>query len=268
MPEVNRALLSHERNPTDMRTPRFVLVVSIVISAGLGWRPVAHAQYTSAGSGATWNNPMSASIDTMISNRLMSRGMSGQVKRGLSGTTGSSPRRRGTTTFTPGRRALLDRVPAPERSQVSQLLPACDKIYAEVLSRTAGIRAPAELNDLATSTAFVVATAHYLFWVGKPDSPPRATPAHLQRLRTVLRDIYDARGTFAGMSDVEKQATQDGLLVSFCIPFLQFDQAQKAGNEAAEQSARAQAASLLARFGFSPSTLHFLPDGTVSVDAR
>jgi hypothetical protein len=170
----------------------------------------------------------------------------------------------GTTTFRPGRRAVLEQMPPQQRAQAPQILAACDQLYSRTMS-SAGIRSAAELNDVATSTAFMVAMAHHVYWDGQPGAPAEAQPAHMQFLSSRLRQSLVNRGRFVGKSDQQKQLAHDSLILSACIPVIQYSKAKKTGNEQAKQALRVQAANLLGKIGLGPTSLQFNPDGTVLV---
>jgi hypothetical protein len=230
-----------------------------------------------------WNNAVSAQAATVLNNSIMANvmGYGPKEKRRLLGQsqpTGPRPgtaaqpatlaparRPGGTTTFRPGRRALLDGFAGPQKAQVAQMLGACEKLYATSMSKFGAIRTASDANDLSTSTAFYMAMANYVYWNGQPGAPGDAQPAHLQNLRSQLRARYVASGALVGRSDVEKQAAQDSLVLAACTPMLQLTQANKTRNEMARQAARRSAATLLSNVGLSPNSLRFNPDGSVVI---
>jgi hypothetical protein len=258
-----------------MKTGTCSKVCGALLAVGLGWGAPAPAlaqqwfpQSTYSNGGYSFNNPISASISSMLSYpriRDLPTAAGGRARGQQSQSPGVSRPRRiagGTTSFVPGRRAVLDRAEGPQRQQLAKVLTDCDKLYVTTMNQ-AGV--DSGLNDLASSTAFHIAIVHHVYWSDQAGAPPEPQPAHMKNLRDELRERYIASGTLLGKSDLEKQAAQDGLVVSACIPLARYSQAKKQGNEAAKQAVRKQAADLLAKVGLSPTTVRFNPDGSVKV---
>lgn len=232
---------------------------------------IAQGQYAGP-DGYLWNNPVSASAALFIQQSIMSEtmGLGANAKQRLLGDTAkrrspSSHRQPGgTTAFTPRRHTVLDQFTGTRRDQATKLLDDCQKVYAKTLALT-GAAQPSELNDLSTSTAFYFIIAHYIYWQGQSQVPADPQPAHFQTLRNKLRVRYVSNGSMIGKSDTEKQAAHDSLVLSACIPMVQFTQAKKANSEPGKQTARKAAADLLTRLGLSPNAMRFQPDGTVLI---
>lgn len=245
-----------------MATLLFALAMAVCWS-GTG---ESRAQAGSSTGGATWNNPMSGSLDNMLAYSRMGRVIgttpgSGARAKALPATSRTPP---STTTFTAGRRTFLDGIPAAHRTRARQLLPTCDKIYAETMDM-AGLTAPADRLDLASSSAFYLELARSIYWKGQPGAPPEARAVHLRTLRERLKRGYLTEGTFIGMTDAEKQASHDALLFSVCLPTLQFFDAARSNDETAKQAARNAAARLLAKFSLYPTSFRYKADGGVEI---
>jgi hypothetical protein len=249
------------------------------VSAVLAAPAPVLAQYTSALTGGTFNNPGSAYLaDSIAASRGMSRTIErikqrmiedGRLKPGADVASASAPARvpGGTTAFVPGRRAFLDQFAGPRRQEMAKLLSDCEQVYARTMLQSGAAESPAALNDIASSTAFHVVTAHYIYWSDRPGAPAPAQGPHIRTLRNKLRERYVARGTLRGKSDLEKQMAHDGLVVSACIPMVQYGQAKKTGDQPGKQAARRTAGELLTKVGLSPTSVRFNPDGTVRVGA-
>jgi hypothetical protein len=243
--------------------PAAAALVAVVAGA-------AAAQYVSPSSGAMFNNPVSAGIDSYISTSIMKDVMTPDWIRDASkggGRAAAPARQAGTTSFTPGRRALLDHIPGERREQAARLLTTCDGLYRQAMARDGAITTRAELDDLSSSTTFYLELSRSICWKDQPGAPPEPQAAHLRNLRAQLRQRYLARGTFAGKSDSQKQAAHEALLLSACIPALQYLEASKKGNQAGREAARASAARLLSRFGMSRTSLRYGPGGRVAITA-
>jgi hypothetical protein len=172
---------------------------------------------------------------------------------------------RGTTAFRPGRRTVLDQTPPAQRPQIARALTGCDQLFSKTMFQTGVARSAGALNDVALSTAFYLSMSHYVYWDGQPGAPPEAQPAHMQYLAGHLRHSLVNTGRMHGKSDTDKQRAHDSLVLTGCIPLIQYSQAKKAGNAAAIQNLRAQAAAQLGRLGLSPTSMRFNPDGSVLV---
>lgn len=228
----------------------------------------AGAQYTSSTTGFTWNNPISASLDTMISQSITRAVMFPDWPRTAAAGKGKQvPQRRvaSSTTFTPGQRSLIDRIPEERRAQARQIFPVCDRLYAQAMRDGAGLTAPADLADLASSTTFYLELSRSIASRGDPQASPRPSPTQVRNLRERMRAGYLASGAFAGKTDAEKQLNHDALVLAACLPALQWLEAEKKNDEPAKQNARLAATRLLARFGLSPRSFHYRSDGTVEI---
>jgi hypothetical protein len=177
----------------------------------------------------------------------------------------AAARAAGTSTFRPGRRAVLDGLPPALRPQMAQLLPACDRLYATFLSQNLGGGAGQTPSDLALSTTFLLTTAHNLFWGGQAGAPPEAQASHIRYLSAGLRHTLPAGGRLARVTDAPKQLAHDSLVLDACIPILQYAQAKKTGDQGTRQAARRRAAELLAKLGLTPTSMRFRADGSVIV---
>jgi hypothetical protein len=143
-------------------------------------------------------------------------------------------------------------------------MPICDKIFAETMNMAA-LTAPADRQDLASSTAFYLELSRSLYWRGQPDAPPEATPAQLRGLRDRLKQNYLEQGTFADRGDADKQVIHDSLLLLACGPTLQYFEAARKKDEPGKQAARTAAAGLLARFSLYPTSFRYKADNTVEI---
>lgn len=243
------------------------MLLVIALTAG----PAAYGQYTSPSSGAVFNNPVSAIADTIVTDSIMAKNAIGYRKKDSRRNVRPAdrppnptrPPSSGTTTFTPGRRAILDNFPGTQRQQAAQLLSKCEKLYATTMSGLGAIDSPAQLNDVATATAFYMFLAHHIYWDGQPGAPPPAQKVHVRNLRQTLHSHYLSAGTMLRKSDLEKQNTQDGLLLSVCLPMMQYAQAKKSDDQTARQAARDLAADLLRKVRLSPTAISFRSDGSV-----
>jgi len=226
----------------------------------------SRAQAGSSASGASGNNPMSASLDNMLAYSRMGRVIGTTPASGARGKAVAAASRApaSTTTFTAGRRTFLEGIPPAHRSRARQLLPTCDKIYAETMNM-AGLTDAADRLDLASSSAFYLELARSIYWRGQPGAPPEARAVHLRNLRERLKQGYLTEGTFIGMTDAEKQASHDALLFTVCLPTLQFFDAARTNDETAKQAARTAAARLLAKFSLYPTSFRYKADGSVEI---
>jgi hypothetical protein len=242
------------------------------------WPRASSAQdWTSGMSGATWNNPGSAYLDDMFSLRFQQRVMERRIRArsGKSAATPaasrtaaarSGPAPDGTTTFRPGRRAFIDQFPQAKRPQMTKLLADCDKVYGQTMAQAGGFNTPGALNDLASSAAFYVAIAHYVYWSDQPGAPAPAQGPHMLKLQQMLRERMLALGTLTNQNDVQKQTAHDGLVFSACLPMIRYSIAKKSADEPTKVAMRKRAGELLTKTGLRPNALHFNPDGTVRID--
>jgi hypothetical protein len=246
---------------------RIIRIVSAAIVASFAFAASARAQWAD-NMGGGWNNPISASISSMIWDDIwygsQRREIMRQYEKGGSARPAAPPP---TTTFRPsGQRAILAKFRPENRAQAPQLLAACDQIYTQTMVKTGGATA-STLNDLSASMVFAAALGHYMYWDGQPGAPLVAQPAHMQALRAQVRERLLASRWLPGKTDADKQGLHDALVVSTCSQFLQYNQAKKANNEPQKQSMRQHASQLLTKIGLSPTALQFKPDGTVAIAA-
>ena len=250
-------------------TPAWISVAGGAVLVGVA-RLAAAQGYMSSSTGFTYNNPASAMLGDMFSDRIARRHLEAKIaarNRGAAAPAANpqpAVRAGGTTAFHPGgRRAIVEQVPVEKRPLFMQLLTGCDKLYALVMTKSA--IGPGDLDDVATASAFYVAIAHSLYWADQPGRGPEAEGPHLKDLRNKLHDRYIERGLLIGKSDQDKQTTRDGLVVSACLPMIQYREARQASDEPAKQALRRTGADLLAKAGLTPTSLRLNRDGSVNL---
>jgi hypothetical protein len=171
-----------------------------------------------------------------------------------------------TTTFTAGlQRQVVTDFPLAKRAQATQVLATCDKIYAGFSQAPGGT--PFPLNDLAYSTAFMIALNHYVYWDGVAGAPASAQSEHMKVLADRIRSGLLAGGKLAGKTDAQKQTMHDSMLLSACLPFLAYKQSKNASDEPGKHSSRMLAGQMLAKARLDPRALEFRADGTFAVSA-
>ncbi len=238
---------------------------------------VANAQYTD-NMGYKWNNPTSASIGNIINDRLWNRLRAKARAR----TRSSAPSRAETPASEPEvskktpaqigaavtfrstgtqikTRAFADALSggvAETRQQMTDLITLLLTEYEKAT------RAQGKPNDLALAvTAALVYNSSIYNGTAEPDD------ARIMEIRDALAELAAEDGTFAAMTDRQKQELYENLVISTMLAKVGYEEAKKSGDAATAKSYRDLAGETLRLVSGLPPEKVDLSSDTEAVNA-
>lgn len=215
----------------------------------------AAAQYTNPYNGTTWNNPVSAMCDVMITNSIQKKMLEKSLAQKRSGNAAGQPAGRSATTappaapkhelsasgFTPaGGRLVPDKI----ADGVAGVDPAQKQQLAEVFRQTlANYEAQVPKNNVAFAMGFLIAASLQVL-SGKDVSDP-----DFEQLVRDLNDILAETPRFQQMDAKGKQTLYEVSVITGGIVAGLYNTGVEEKDAAAQQQAKDLAKSVLETFG-------------------
>lgn len=258
---MNKNILSHRRCWT-------------LISLMLAMSAPAAAQWKD-NMGGSWNNPTSASIGNIINDQLWNRMRAKARARDKSAR--SAPANTSSTETplaqpevskkTPAQidaavrfrstgtqlrtQAFADFLSAGGTPETKKQMPAI--ISTLLIEYEKAARAQGKPNDLALAT-----TAALVYNSSIYNDTPDPEDARIMELRDALAELAAEDGTFASMTDRQKQELYENLVISTMLAKVGYEEAKKTGDEATMASYRSLAGQTLqAVSGLPPEKVDF-----------
>ncbi len=257
-----------KKNILNLRRCWFLISLLLVMSA-----PAA-AQWKD-NMGGSWNNPTSASIGNIINDQLWNRMRAKARARDKSAR--SAPANTSSTETplaqpevskkTPAQidaavrfrstgtqlrtQAFADFLSAGGTPETKKQMPAI--ISALLTEYEKAARAQGKPNDLALAT-----TAALVYNSGIYNDTPDPEDARIMELRDALAELAAEDGTFASMTDRQKQELYENLVISTMLAKVGYEEAKKTGDQATMASYRSLAGQTLqAVSGLPPEKISF-----------